>query len=226
MHPYTQGIFKKLNRYRNEENAAPMKMYMRNQFDFFGIKSDERRLLCKEYLNSHELPEGAELYKIVKELWEMPERELHYFAVELLIKCKKQWTIQDADFWEYLITHKSWWDTVDFLANQVVGPWFRKYPGMIKPVTKKWNHSENIWLQRMSILFQLKYKKETDLELLHQYIQRLSASKEFFVQKAIGWILREYSKTDPAFVKKYISENKLMPLSKREGMKVIERGER
>ncbi|HMT28480.1 MAG TPA: DNA alkylation repair protein [Bacteroidia bacterium] len=224
MTPYTQGIYKVLKKHSNEENAIPMKKYMRNQFDFFGIKSDERRQLCREYLNSNELPKGEELHKVVKELWEMPERELQYFAIELLIKCKKQWTLKDADFWEYLITHKSWWDTVDFLAGQVVGPWFLKFPDQIKSVTGKWNKSENIWLQRMSILFQLKYKKETDLKLLYKYIETLSESKEFFVQKAIGWILREYSKTDPHEVKKYIAENKLMPLSKREGMKVIERG--
>ncbi len=223
MHLYTQGIYKILNEHRNEENALPMKKYMRNQFDFFGIKAAERRLLCNEYLKNNPLPERNELRKIVKELWKIDERELQYFAIELLIKTKKQWTVEDVTLIEYLVTHKSWWDTVDFLAAIIAGAWFKKFPEHIKPVTEKWNTSENIWLQRTSILFQLKYKKETDLKLLSKYIKRLSSSKEFFIQKAIGWILREYSKTDPDFVLKFVATEKLMPLSKREALKVIHR---
>lgn len=153
----------------------------------------------------------------------MDERELQYFAIELLIKTKKQWTVEDVTLIEYLVTHKSWWDTVDFLAAIIAGAWFKKFPEHIKPVTEKWNTSENIWLQRTSILFQLKYKKDTDLKLLSKYIKRLFSSNEFFVQKAIGWILREYSKTDPVMVQKFVDTEKLMPLSKREALKVIER---
>lgn len=215
-----------MDRHRNEENASPMKKYMRNQFDFFGIKSAERRSLCKEYLNNHLLPERKELHKIVKELWKLDERELHYFAIELLIKCKKQWTVEYASILEYLLTNKSWWDTVDYLAPHVAGPWFKKFPEQIKPITEKWNSSENIWLQRTSILFQLKYKEDTDLKLLSKYIKRISSPNEFFVQKAIGWILREYSKTDNAIVQQFADTEKLMPLSKREALKVIERNKK
>ncbi len=223
MHSYIKGIYKILNEHRNEENALPMKKYMRNQFDFFGIKAAERRLLCNEYLKNNPLPERKELPKIIKELWSLDERELQYFAIELFIKCKKNWIAEDATLIEYLVTHKSWWDTVDFLAALIAGGWFKKFPEEIKPLTEKWNTSDNIWLQRTSILFQLKYKEDTDLKLLTKYIKRLSSSKELFIQKAIGWSLREYSKTDPEFVQTFVDNEKLMPLSKREAMKVIER---
>lgn len=223
MHPYIKGLYKELNKKRNPETAAPMKKYMRNQFEFFGIKSDDRRLLCKDYMNSKPLPAGHELREIVSELWTLPVRDFQYFAIELLMKCKKQWNEQDIVLFEQLIINKSWWDSVDYLANQVVGPWFRKYPQHIKSITGRWNNSENIWLQRMSLLFQLKYKKDTDLNLLFRYIKNLSESKEFFVQKAIGWVLREYSKTDPEAVLDFLRQNELKPLSRREAMKVIER---
>lgn len=200
-----------------------MKKYMRNQFEFFGIKSTERREMCNEYLKKHSLPERGELQKIIKELWNSEERELQYFAMELFAKCKREWTVEDVSLIEYLITCKSWWDTVDFIASNVAGLWLKKFPEMIKPVTEKWNNSENIWLQRTSILFQLKYKKDTDLNLMFKYIKRLSSSKEFFIQKAIGWILREYSKTDARAVKQFVDSQKLMPLSRREALKVIER---
>jgi|SRR5688572_21035122 len=222
-HSYVKGLYKVLHQHRNAENANAMKQYMRNQFDFFGIKMEARRLICKNYVATHGIPEGKELEDVVRELWTLPERDFQYFAVELLIKVRKQWNEKDIIFFEHLLVHKSWWDTVDFLANQVVGPWFLKFPEHIKPVTGQWNKSENIWLQRSSILFQLKYKKETDLKLLYKYINNLADSDEFFVQKAIGWILREYSKTDPREVRNFLSKNQLKPLSMREARKVMNR---
>ena len=221
MHIYIKELYKILDKRRNRDNAAAMKKYMREQFDYFGIKMNDRRDLCKLYMNSRPLPEGKELRDLVGELWQMPERDFQYFAVELMMKCKKQWKDSDIKLFEKMITQKSWWDTVDFIANQLVGPWLKNNPEQIMSITGKWNKSDNIWLQRMSLLFQLKYKKETDTTLLFGYIRNLSGSEEFFVQKAIGWVLREYSKTDAVAVKKFISENTLKPLSRREGMKKI-----
>jgi 3-methyladenine DNA glycosylase AlkD len=223
MHPYVTGIRRDYEKLRNAERAVPMQQYMRNQFLYLGMMTDERRKTGNEYIRKHPLPDHDSMHAIVKELWELPERDYQYFAIELIIKCRKNWTKNDIELFEWLIVHKSWWDTVDFLANQVVGPWFKKYPQAIKAVTKKWNRSDNIWLQRMSILFQLKYKSDTDLELLYDYIQHLKRSKEFFVQKAIGWILREYSKTDPAEVMRFVRETELSPLSRREALKAIDR---
>jgi len=224
MHPYVSGIKVLLEKNKVPDNIAPMKKYMRDQFDFFGIKSTPRRVLCMQYLKSQPLPEGSQLRKIVKELWQLPEREFQYFAIELMIKTKKSWTENDAVLIEYLVTLKSWWDTVDFLSTWVAGPWLQLFPHQIKPLTKKWNQSDNIWLNRVSLLFQLKFKKQTDLVLLTKYIQNLSESDEFFIQKAIGWVLREYSKTDPKWVKNFVKENNLKPLSKREALKVMVRG--
>ena len=135
---------------------------------------------------------------------------------------------QDPDLlwindYKHLINVKSWWDTVDFLAVTMVGSYMRKYPDQIIPVTKLWMDTDNIWLYRTCILFQLKYKKETNFELLDSFIQLCLGSKEFFINKAIGWALREYSKSNPQLVSEYVESNNLAPLSKREAMKVIER---
>ncbi len=221
MHPYISLLQKIFHRNRNQSNAVAMKAYMRDQFSFFGIKSTPRRALSSEYMKSACLPEGAELRKIISELWIMPEREYQYFAIELLIKTKSQWNKKDSDLFEHLITNNPWWDTVDYLSSWVIGPWLQMFPNKIKPLTGKWNNSDNIWLQRMSLLFQLKYKEHLDTKLLTKYILKLSKSKEFFIQKAIGWVLREYSKTDPEWVKNFLMENEIMPLSMREAKKVI-----
>lgn len=156
-------------------------------------------------------------------MWTLPERDFQYIAIELLIKCKKQWNEKDILLFEQLIITKSWWDTVVFLATQVIGPWFLIFPQQNKTVTGKWNQSDNIWLQRMSLLFQLKYKKHTDHKLMFAYIKNLSGSDEFFVQKAIGWILGKNSKINAELILDFLNFHKLKPLSKRETMKVIKR---
>jgi len=205
----------------NAAKAAAAKAYLRNQFEFFGIATPARRAICKEYMRSH-LPEYHELSQIIHELWELPQREYQYFAVELLAVFRKQWQENIIVLAEYLIIHKSWWDTVDHIASEITGPYFKQFPGQAKRITLKWNRSKNIWLQRSSIMFQKSYKKETDTEILSRYILHVRDSKEFFIQKAIGWALREYSKANEKWVKYFVKKNALPPLSKREALKRID----
>jgi len=113
---------------------------------------------------------------------------------------------------------------VDGLAGWLIGDLFKRHPGLILPTTRDWMDSGNIWLQRSCLLFQLKYKRDTDLDLLFGFIATLSDHKSFWIRKAIGWILREYSKTDPSTVQKFVDAHPgLSGLSKREALKVINR---
>src|SRR5688500_1227153 len=180
MHAYIKGLEKEFVKQADAANAVAMKKYMRDQFEFFGLKSDLRRKVCNAYINTCPIPEGTALRNIIKELWKLPQREYQYFAMELFFKCQKQWNLNDISLIEYLVVNKSWWDTVDFIAGNVAGPWFKMFPGQVKKITGSWNKSDNIWLQRTSILFQLKYKKDTDLDLLYRYLIHLSGSNEFF----------------------------------------------
>ena len=211
----------------NWENAKHMKSYMRDQFEFYGIKTPERKELQKEFLERNGFPSAELLEPIIKELWELPQREYQFFAVglmEKILKSRKHLpkpTQEMIALCEYLITTKSWWDTVDGIAIRLMGLFFQKYPGFIKTCTNKWIQSDNIWLQRTAILFQLKYKEKTDETLLFNTIKQLTYSDEFFIQKAIGWALREYSKTYPQRVTKFVQETPMAPLSKREALKVI-----
>jgi len=152
-------------------------------------------------------------------LWQQPQRELQYCAIDLLLSYHSLWHQDTIILIAKLITNKSWWDSVDPLAYDCAGRYFSQFPSVISNVTAQWNTSENIWLQRSSLLYQKSYKKSTDTTLLSQYIINLAGSKEFFVQKAIGWILREYAKTDEAWVKNFVSKNKIAPLSRREALK-------
>ena len=178
-----------------------------------------RRLAFKEYLKKQQALDEHAINEIVKELWNLPEREYQYCAIELLGYYKKVWQTSTINLIEYCIINKSWWDTVDFIASACTGIYFKKFTPQIISVTESWNQSENIWLQRSSLLFQKDYKKDTNTQILAEYILNLASSKEFFVQKAIGWILREYAKTNPNWVINFVNENKLATLSKKEAMK-------
>lgn len=197
-----------------------MSAYMKNRFQFFGIRSPERKKLFADYLKKFPPPNDSEIiFEFVRQCWEMEERELHYCALELLIKNHRLWGPDDLPFFEYLITRQSWWDTVDSIAPNVLGKWFLKYPENIPQSIDSWLLSDNIWLQRCCLLFQLKYKAKTDTDLLEKVIVELKDSREFFIRKAIGWALRQYAKIDPHFVLEFTRRHKLSTLSQREALK-------
>ena len=219
MNLYIEPLATQLNLIANKLKAEGAKAYMKNQFDFLGIPTPERRRICKTWIKTMGLLPQGELQKIVSELWKLEEREYQYCAIELMAYHKRQWNIEIISLFEHCITHKSWWDTVDFIATECLGPYFKLFPENIVPITGGWNRSDNIWLQRSSLLFQKAYKKTTDLELLSKYIEHLCGSKEFFIRKAIGWILREYAKTNPQWVISFVGQHELSPLSTREALK-------
>jgi 3-methyladenine DNA glycosylase AlkD len=220
MHDFIIPIYQFFIENSNAEKSMGMKKYMKNQFEYFGINMPERRKFTKAYLKLNSLDSITEIEKIVKELWNLPQREFQYVAIELLAFYKKLWTIKTIKTIEFCITHKSWWDTVDFLASHVCNPYFKIFPLQTISITSGWNNSNNIWLQRSSLLFQLKNKNEINTELLEKYITNLITSKEFFIRKAIGWILREYAKTNKNWVKQFVNNHpELSGLSKREALK-------
>lgn len=205
----------------NPSIAAGQKAYMKNKFEFYGIQSVKRRDLQRPFLRKENLPEKWAAFQLIREMWAAPQRELQYFGMDLIAKYHHQWDQEDIGFLEYLITHKSWWDTVDFLAANSVGTYLQKYPKARGYQIASWLESGNMWLQRTCLLYQLKYKEKLDTEELESTIQRLNGRKEFFINKAIGWILREYSKTDPEWVVDFVDRAQLHSLSKREAMKWI-----
>ena len=205
----------------NTSVAAGQKAYMRNQFDYYGVKTPGRRQIQKELFKKELLPPKHKLSELVRTLWELPEREHQYVAQELARKYSKNIEENDILLYEYMITHKSWWDTVDFIAATLVGAYFKTFPHKRNDITNRWMSSNNIWLQRSTLLFQLKFKETLDTEFLAKTINSLSGSQEFFINKAIGWVLREYSKTNQAWVLQFVAKTSLHPLSKREAIRLI-----
>jgi len=203
----------------NMAEAVKMKKYMKDRFEFYGVKSPERKELYTLQKQNFGLIPSDQRTEIIKWCWNSPQREWQYFAMEFLNKQARKADRDCIDLYEFLIVNKSWWDTVDFIAANLVGTYFKKYPDQIPEITKKWMNSQNMWLQRTCVLYQLKYRDNTNTDLLESFIEPLANSKEFFIRKAIGWALREYSKTNPAYVVEFVENNQLSGLSQREALK-------
>lgn len=220
---FIQELFIVFSAAGNNNEAEAMSKYMRNRFSFFGIKSELRKSLQKDFLAKYPLPQGAELKELIEKLWVLPQRELHYFAIEILEKSIKKTDESCMPLLEKLISENSWWDTVDAVASKLIGTYLKKYPQFSESYPEKWIRSDNFWFRRSALLYQLKYKKDTDFERLKNYILRTAGEKEFFIQKAQGWALREYAKTNPELVRQFVAENAstLSQLTKREALKNI-----
>ena len=222
---YVKNLEIEFKKNANETNANGQKAYMRHQFEFYGLKAAKRRELQKPFLTNEKLPEKSKLEPVIKALWTKPQRDFQYLGQELVFKYAKQFEKKDIELLEYMITHKSWWDTVDYIATNPVGTYFKIYPKEINNRISQWLDSNNMWLQRSALLFQLKYKEELDTVLLENTINYLLGSKEFFINKAIGWILREYSKTNSNWVLEFTKRTDLDQLSKREALRLIIKAE-
>ncbi len=219
-HPYLTAIKKIYAANGDATNAKGAKAYLLNQFEFYGIKTPLRREICKAFYKANPIKDHNELSTLIKECFAEPQRELHYFAIELLGHHKKMWSKKTLPLIEWMIIHKSWWDSVDSTNSNVIGKFFLTYPELIEEYTYKWNRSSNKWLQRMSILFQLMYKEKTNTTLLADYIEYCQSEEDFFIRKAIGWALRSYAKTNAKWVINFIKAHpQLSNLSKREALK-------
>lgn len=203
------------------EIAQGQMRYMRNKFEYYGLKAPHWLELSKAIFLEKGILEGEELKAFARLCFEDTHRELHYFALEMVQKTLKKQPADFIHFLEELIITQSWWDSVDWLAK-LVGIHFKKYPDLILPTTERWMASGNFWLQRVCLIFQLSYREKTDFELMKKYILQVAGSKEFFLQKGAGWALRQHTRTDAQAVMDFIEENpQLSPLIKLEALRLI-----
>lgn len=197
------------------ELAVGMHAYMRDQFSFLGLQRKTRDEIDKT------LVVDTDLAVLARACWKLPEREYQYFGMKILRQNAKKLDAEFIDVVEELITTKSWWDTVDELAQNVVGPMVMNHPALKKRMDA-WSRSENLWLARTAILHQNKFRAKTDTARLFKYCAARAAEKDFFMRKAIGWALRDYSATDPEAVRAFVAAHpKLSPLSVKEALRKI-----
>ena len=188
----------------DQAQAARMSAYMRDMFPFLGIPSPERKLLFAPFLKELKKEKGVD-WAFADWCWERDHREFQYVAQDYLNAAKVRGGPEDIPRIKRLIVTKSWWDTVDAL-DAIVGGAVSRNPEL-KGVMLEWSLDENIWLRRAAIDHQLSCGADTDAELLEAVILNNLGQTEFFINKAIGWSLRDYSKTDPEWVRGFIARH-------------------
>ena len=205
---------------RNELLAESMSKYMKDKFRFLGVRATTRTEIYKKYFPDTRKTKIID-WDFVESCWNKEEREFQYVVVYYLKAMQKFLKREDISRLKYLIVTKSWWDTVDLLAK-VIGSLVIRIEGYDQ-IMLEWSKDSNIWLKRVAILYQLSLKEKVDKQILERILVGNLGDSEFFINKAIGWALRDYSKYNPEWVREFIKKNKdnMANLSIREASKYI-----
>lgn len=189
---------------RDPKQAKMLERYMRHQFKFYGLHTPTRRNCYHEFLKA-EKQKGIIDWPLLNAAWQDPYREAQYFVCDYLIKMNKYLSFQEMPQIEYFVRSKQWWDTIDSLIKPI-GQLGLRDP-RINQLMLTWSKDDDFWVRRVAIEHQLLRKSKMNVALLEQILINNLDSNEFFINKAIGWALRDYSKTNPHWVKKFIQEN-------------------
>jgi 3-methyladenine DNA glycosylase AlkD len=205
------------------ERAAGMQAYMKSAMPYHGVTAPRMTAACKELFASYPFASADAWRADVLHIWRTAKfREERYAALRLTgdKRAAPFQTLDALPMYEELITTGAWWDYVDDLASNRIGPLLAAYPAAMTRTMRAWSKSDHMWKARTSIICQLGFKAETDVALMFECIAPSIASKEFFLRKAIGWALRQYARTDATAVKRYVAAHpELSGLSKREALK-------
>ena len=213
-------IKQKFEENKNQEQAISMKKYMRNLFDFYGIQTSKRKAIYKDFLKEEKKNKKID-WNFLDECYNDSHREFQYLVYDYLLALNDYLTYDDIQKIKKYAKTKQWWDTIDFL-DKVIGNIGLK-DKKVDELMLKWSKDEDFWLRRLAIDHQLGRKEKTNTDLLKQIIINNLGSNEFFINKAIGWSLRDYSKTNPKWVKDFIQKHKdqMNKLSIKEASKYI-----
>lgn len=223
MNTHIHFLEEKFHQNANEPYAQKMRAYMKEKSFFYGIRGPIRNDIFREWYKT--LPTknpNFDYFELAVELWDREEREWQHIAMDLLKKLpQRKFKKEDIFTLERLLISKSWWDSVDILASNPVSVYFKQFPEEIENIITDWRHSDNMWLNRTCLIFQLKYKDKTDFELLKSLVKQYQPIKAFFIQKAIGWSLRQYTRYEPQLVIDFVEEISLEGLARREALRLV-----
>lgn len=208
----------------NPTRAAGVQAYMKSTMPYYGINMPEVRAMTRRLFES--APRSCvEWHETILQLWRGARHREERYVAQILLEMKpirECLTPRDMPWLEEMVVTGAWWDLVDELAT-IIGDVLRRHPKQMRPVMRKWSTDNDMWKRRVSIICQLRFKRDTDLDLLYSNIEPNLADRDFFIRKAIGWALRQYAWTDPEEVARYVRQHEaqLSGLSKREALKNI-----
>lgn len=224
MQPITKYIKNELRCNGDIIKALQIQAYMKTDQQFYGVQSKLRKQIFRDAIKKYPIKSQEEWETVIIELWNGSHREEMYQALEIAEQYKIYHDESTWELFEVLLRSATNWDTVDWLSSNLIGKLVKKYRHFEKQL-EEWSDDDNFWVRRASLLAHLKHKEITNINLLSQTILKLAHEKEFFIRKAIGWVLRQYSYTDSDWVINFVKRNKdkLSGLSKREALKAVNR---
>jgi 3-methyladenine DNA glycosylase AlkD len=184
----------------NPEKAVGMAAYMKTDMPFYGVQKPARVGILRELVARFPVEDRAGYERSVLELWTLPHREEKYLAIGVARHHERFVMVESLPLYRRLIVEGAWWDFVDEVAMRLVGAVLLSDRTTVTPTIRSWGADEDMWLRRSAIISQVAHKSATDQELLFELCERMAHEREFFIRKAIGWALREHSKTYPEAV--------------------------
>ncbi len=216
-------VRKSLLELENESNAIHMRSYMKSEMPFRGVKSADQKMVFRETMKRYKIASYGLYIQVIEQLWDANYREERYIAISIARKFRLYHTLESLNTFEMMIRTGEWWDYVDAISANLIGSLLSKYSDEMKTVLNGWIADENIWIRRAAILSQLRQKDRTDSKLLFSFCRKRMHEESFWIRKAIGWALREYSKTNPEKVYNFIisHDSQLSNLTKREASRYL-----
>jgi len=221
-----RALKKSLRAAADPAKAPAMQAYMKSSMPYLGVQAPQLRQAIRAVFAAHPVESFEEWRDAVMELWrEARYREERYAAIELAgyTPYRLFRSLEALPMYEEMIVSGAWWDFVDTIATHQLGELLRRHPFEMPAILRQWAVCADMWKRRSAILAQLNFKSDTDLKLLYDCIRPSLGASEFFLRKGIGWALRQYARTDPAEVVRFVRRNeaRLSPLSKREALKHV-----
>ncbi len=219
-HPAVKQLFTMMQESADPKKAVPMQAYMKTDQPFYGIQAGPRKEIFRKWAASFSPADREEYEQVISELWRGKYREDRYLALETVTRYKKYYGIESWTLYCKLMHTATNWDTLDWIAAKIMSPLVQRHRELEKEI-KQWRSDENFWARRAALLVHLKHKSATNTELLAETILSLAPEKEFFIRKAIGWVLREYAKTNAEWVRNFVARHEkiLSALSRKEALK-------
>jgi 3-methyladenine DNA glycosylase AlkD len=205
--------------------APAMAAYMKTTQPFLGVPTPMRAAMLKQMGDRFAPPDQKSYARSVMALWKLPHREEQYCAISFARRYAPFITPASLPLYERMVREGAWWDFVDEIAVNLVGAVYGNFRAQTRPVIERWIDDEDMWIRRTALLSHLKHKRDTDAAQLFEHCLKRAHEPEFFIRKAIGWALREYSKTDPRAVRAFLTKNRkrLSNLSYAEASKHLDR---
>ncbi len=206
------------------QEAAAMAAYMKSSMPFLGVSCPTVRKSVRALAKEHPFTGVEQLGATVVQLWAGAEfREERYAAIMLTDSRLARGQMRLLPFYAGVVETGQWWDYVDSVAPRLC-ELLQAHRDVMDPLLRAWSTHANFWFRRAAIIAQLPAKESTDTGLLHQVIAANLGDTEFFIRKAIGWALRQYAKTDPDWVRDFVTRHggQLSPLSRREALKHLD----